>query len=321
MVAQLAALGIAYQENVPMSSKTSFKIGGAAELMLFPASPGQLSDCIRLCLEHSEATEPRRRRPFILGNGSNLLVKDSGLDGVVISTEKLQRLKYMGDGRIYCEAGVKLSELCIFAQKNGLSGLEFAYGIPGSAGGAAYMNAGAYGGEMKDVLLYVSVVQPDGSPIVYFAPEHKNYSITQLDGSTIVHTAPELKLGYRRSVFMETGDVVSVITLQLAPGDPAAIRAKMDEIMQKRRDKQPLEYPSAGSVFKRPEGHFAGALIEQCGLKGHSVGGAQVSEKHAGFIVNTGDAKARDVRALIALVQAVVEAETGVFLEPEIRFV
>jgi len=297
MIEQFQALGIAFEENVPMASKTSFKIGGAAELVLFPATPAELHACVKLCKEHGE-------KPFILGCGSNLLVKDSGIDGVVISTEKLQRIARLGessDGYIYCEAGVKLSELCVFAQKNGLSGLEFAYGIPGSAGGAVYMNAGAYGGEMKDVLESVDYIDVQGEQREL--PEHM------------------LKLGYRHSIFMENGGVVANLTVNLTPGDPAGIKDKMNEIMCRRREKQPLEYPSAGSVFKRPEGHFAGALIEQCGLKGRGVGGARVSEKHAGFIVNAGGATASDVRALIALVQTVVESATGVFLEPEIRFI
>ena len=294
MIKQFQALGIAYEENVPMSAKTSFKIGGPAELMLFPASIEELQACIKLYAEQGE-------KPFILGCGSNLLVKDSGLDGVVISTEKLLGITLAGDGLVYCGAGVKLSELCVFAQKQGLSGLEFAYGIPGSAGGAAYMNAGAYGGEMKDVLHSAQYIDATGD-------------LCEL-------SAEQLDLGYRHSIFMQNHGVIAGLTVKLSPGDPAKIRTKMDETMQKRRDKQPLEFPSAGSVFKRPEGHFAGGLIEQCGLKGKGVGGAQVSEKHAGFIVNAGGATASDVRALIALVQTVVEAETGVFLEPEIRFV
>ena len=290
----LAALGVAFEKNVPMSAKTSFKIGGAAELMLFPASEQELQACIKLCAEQGE-------KPFILGCGSNLLVKDSGLDGVVISTEKLLGITLESDGMVSCGAGVKLSELCVFAQKQGLAGLEFAYGIPGSAGGAAYMNAGAYGGEMKDIL----------------------HSVRYIDPASEVCALPAdaLELGYRRSVFMQNHGAIAGLTVRLQPGGPIEIRAKMDETMQKRRDKQPLEYPSAGSVFKRPEGHFAGGLIEQCGLKGRGVGGARVSEKHAGFIVNAGGATAADVRALIAVVQTVVEAETGVFLEPEIRFV
>ena len=294
MIDLVQALGVAYEENVPMSSKTSFKIGGAAELMLFPSTPIELHACIKLCKEQDI-------KPFILGCGSNLLVKDSGIDGVVISTEKLLGIIHIGNGLIRCGAGVKLSELCVFAQKQGLAGLEFAYGIPGSAGGAVYMNAGAYGGEMKDVLESVDYVDAQGA-------------LCALPGHA-------LELGYRHSIFMQNGGVVTGLTVKLSPGDPAEIRTKMNETMQKRKDKQPLEFPSAGSVFKRPEGHFAGGLIEQCGLKGQDVGGARVSEKHAGFIVNAGGATAADVRALIALVQTVVENETGVFLEPEIRFV
>ena len=289
-MSDLRELGIAYEENIPMSAKTTFKIGGAADFVLLPATKEQAADCLRACEE----------APLILGNGSNLLVKDSGLAQPVISTEKLQSISLEGE-RILCGAGIKLSEVCMFAQKNSLTGLEFAYGIPGSAGGAAFMNAGAYGGEMKDVLQEIEYVDSRGELRI----------ISVWDAG----------LGYRRSIFMETGGIITGLTLRLSPGDPDEIKAKMQEIMQKRRDKQPLEYPSAGSVFKRPEGHFAGALIQQCGLKGKSVGGAQVSEKHAGFIVNTGGAKAADVRALIALVQAVVEQETGVPLVPELKFV
>jgi len=290
MLDQLRALGVAYEENIPMSAKTTFKIGGAAELILLPATREEIATCVRAC------EEP----PFILGNGSNLLVKDSGIDRPVISTEKLQNLRLDGN-MIYAGAGVKLSELCVFAQKNGLAGLEFAYGIPGSAGGAAYMNAGAYGGELKDILRSIDYVNRSGE--MYTMP------------------AEEAKLGYRHSIFMQTGGVITGVSLRLSPGDPDAIKANMQDTMQKRRDKQPLEYPSAGSVFKRPVGHFAGELIQRCGLKGKRVGGAQVSEKHAGFIINTGGAAAADVRALIALIQAVVEQETGVFLIPEIKFV
>ncbi|MDR2686464.1 MAG: UDP-N-acetylmuramate dehydrogenase [Oscillospiraceae bacterium] len=294
MIELVQALGVAYEENVQMSAKTTFKIGGPAELMLFPASTDELRACVKRCAAQGE-------KPFILGCGSNLLVKDSGLDGVAISTEKLTGVALAGEGLITCGAGVKLGELCAFAQKRGLAGLEFAYGIPGSAGGAAYMNAGAYGGEMKDILHSVQYIDMAGE-------------ICELP-------AEKLGLGYRSSVFMQNNGVIAGLTVQLSPGDPAEIKAKMNEILQKRRERQPLEFPSAGSVFKRPEGRFAGALIEQCGLKGKGVGGARVSEKHAGFIVNAGGATAADVRALIALVQAVVEAGTGVFLEPEIKFI
>jgi len=294
MIEQLTALGIAFEEDLPMHQKTSFKIGGAAQLVIFPSSAQQLQACIKLCVQENI-------KPFILGNGSNLLVKDSGLDGVVISTEKLQSIQLLDDTTILCEAGVSLSVLCNFALEHSLAGLEFAYGIPGSLGGGVYMNAGAYGGEMKHVLHAVQYVDPTGQL-------HKL-------------SADQLGLSYRHSAFMQLGGIVVAATLKLQSGNPTKIKDLMNDIMGRRKEKQPLEFPSAGSVFKRPPGQYAGALIEQCGLKGHSVGGAQVSEKHAGFIINTGGAKAADVRALIALVQAVVEQETGVLLEPEIRFV
>ncbi|MDR2754031.1 MAG: UDP-N-acetylmuramate dehydrogenase [Oscillospiraceae bacterium] len=293
-LAELAALGVDYRQEVLMSANTSFKIGGPAALVLYPASLGALQGCVALCAAQG-------LKPFVLGNGSNLLVKDSGIDGVVISTEKLQTIERLQGGVVACGAGIKLNELCVFAQKNGLSGLEFAYGIPGSVGGAVFMNAGAYGGEMKEVLGPVTCVTSTGA-CVLVPPKEQG-------------------LGYRHSAFMEMDGIVASACFLLAPGNSLEIKAKMNETMQKRRDKQPLEFASAGSVFKRPAGHFAGGLIEQCGLKGKGVGGAQVSEKHAGFIINTGGARAADVRALIALVQEVVQRQTGVLLEPEIRFV
>ena len=291
MLELLHETGIAYEENVPMSAKTTFRIGGAAALVLLPETREETAECIRIC---------GAEKPFVLGCGSNLLVKDSGLAQPVISTERLKDISLDGNV-IRCGAGVKLSELCKFAQKNSLAGLEFAYGIPGSAGGAAYMNAGAYGGEMKDVLQTIEYVNAAGE-------------LCEMP-------AEEAKLGYRHSAFMNIGGLVTGVSVRLVPGDPDEIKVNMQEIMQKRRDKQPLEYPSAGSVFKRPEGHFAGELIQRCGLKGKNVGGAYVSEKHAGFMINMGGATAADVRALIAVVQTVVEQETGILLEPELKFV
>ncbi|MCL2195809.1 MAG: UDP-N-acetylmuramate dehydrogenase [Oscillospiraceae bacterium] len=294
MTEQLQQQGIAFAEGVPMSSKTTFRIGGPAELMLYPNSVEQLQACIKLCHEAGE-------KPFLLGRGSNLLVKDSGLDGVVISTEKMVGMEDLGDGKMYVEAGVNLAVMCNFALKHNLTGAEFAFGIPGALGGSTYMNAGAYDGEMSDIIAEVLEISSTG----------------ELNWLPVVECA----FGYRKSVFMQTGGVVAAARLQLKVGDPAKIKAEMDDIMHRRRDKQPLEFPNAGSAFKRPPGHFAGGLIQQCDLKGRSVGGAQISEKHAGFIINTGGATAADVRALIALVQEVVQQETGVFLEPEIKFV
>jgi len=294
MTEQLQQQGIAFAQGVLMSQKTTFRIGGPAELMLYPNSIEQLQACIKLCAEQGV-------KPFMLGRGSNLLVKDTGLDGVVISTEKMQGLEYLGDGKIYVEAGVSLSAMCNFAYKQNLTGSEFAFGIPGALGGSTYMNAGAYDGEMSDILLEVLEISPTGE--MAWLP------------------AAECGFGYRKSIFMQTGGVVAAARLLLQLGDPAQIKAAMDNIMHRRRDKQPLEFPNAGSAFKRPPGYFAGGLIQQCNLKGKSVGGAQISEKHAGFIINTGSATAADVRALIALVQQTVQDETGVFLEPEIKFV
>ncbi|MCL2531732.1 MAG: UDP-N-acetylmuramate dehydrogenase [Oscillospiraceae bacterium] len=294
MTETLQQQGIAFAEAVPMSSKTTFRIGGPAELMLYPNSVEQLQACMKLCHEANV-------KPFMLGRGSNLLVKDTGLDGVVISTEKMQGIEYLGDNKIYVEAGVSLSAMCNFALKQGLTGSEFAFGIPGALGGSTYMNAGAYDGEMSDILLEVLQISASGE--LAWLP------------------VADCGFGYRKSIFMQTGAVVAVARLLLQPGDPVKIKAQMNDIMLRRRDKQPLEFPNAGSAFKRPPGHFAGGLIQQCNLKGRSVGGAQISEKHAGFIINTGGATAADVRALIALVQETVQNETGVFLEPEIKFV
>jgi UDP-N-acetylmuramate dehydrogenase len=254
----------------------------------------QLQACIKLCAEAGE-------KPFMLGRGSNLLVKDTGLDGVIISTEKMQGIESLGDGKIYVEAGVSLSAMCNFAYKQGFAGAEFAFGIPGALGGSTYMNAGAYDGEMCDILLEVLVITSAGE--LQWLP------------------VAECGFSYRKSIFMQTGAVVAAARLLLQPGDPVEIKAKMDDIMHRRRDKQPLEFPNAGSAFKRPPGYYAGGLIQQCNLKGRSVGGAQVSEKHAGFIINTGGATAADVRALIVLGQEVVQQQTGVLLEPEIKFV
>ena len=235
---------------------------------------------------------------MILGNGSNLLVSDNGIEGAVITLDgDFKEITVDGD-TITSGAGAKLSRLCSVALENSLTGLEFAYGIPGSVGGAMYMNAGAYGGEMKDVALSVTALTPDGE-------------IREVP-------AEELQLGYRTSAFKTNGDIILFSKYKLEQGDQAAIKAKMDDVMDRRKTKQPLEFPSAGSVFKRPEGAFAGTLIEQCGLKGKTVGGAQVSEKHAGFIINIGGATCDDVMGLVKLVQDTVKAETGYFLEREI---
>ena len=281
----------------PMSRHTSFRVGGPAKRMAFPDRGEQLV----LLLDQAERLGAR---PLVIGNGTNLLAPDEGLDRLVIDTSAgLDRLE-AGDasGTVTAEAGVSLARLADFACRQGLTGLEFAHGIPGTVGGAVCMNAGAYGGEMAQVVSEVSVLFPEAG-------------IRTLSGADLV-------FGYRRSFLTERPDAVVLrASFRLGPGDPDAIRASMRELMEKRRASQPLEWPSAGSTFKRPEGHFAGTLIDQCGLKGLTVGGAQVSEKHAGFVINRGGASAADIRELIRQIQERVLAETGVRLEPEVKII
>ena len=282
---------IPYLLNEPMSAHTTFKIGGAADILITVGNLSELQTVISACKDCS--------MPYmILGNGSNLLVSDKGIEGAVIALDGDFKEISVESETVTAGAGAKLSRLCTVAMEHSLSGLEFAYGIPGTVGGAMYMNAGAYGGEMKDVALSVTALSPDGS--VREVP------------------AAEMALGYRTSVFKTNGDIILFAKYNLHTGDKSAIKAQMEDIMGRRKSKQPLEYPSAGSVFKRPEGAFAGTLIEQCGLKGKTVGGAQVSEKHAGFIINVGGATCDDVMELVKVVQDTVKAETGYILEREI---
>ena len=282
-----------YSTDALLKDYTSFKIGGKADVMIFPDDISKLSNVISFINKENIAA-------LVLGKGSNMLVDDSGFRGVVINTCKLDEIYLADETTIICQCGVTLSRLCRFALENSLTGLEFAFGIPGTAGGAAYMNAGAYGGEMKDVLVSCEHLNPNGSIGIF--------------------SRDELKLGYRQSVYSDTDLLITSLTIKLSKGNPDEIKAKMDVLMGKRRDKQPLEYPSAGSTFKRPEGYFAGALIEQCNLKGYSVGGAQVSEKHAGFVINTGGATCKDILDLAEHVKKTVYDKFGVILEPEVRF-
>lgn len=290
---QLESFGCSVIENEPMKNHTSFRIGGEAELYVTVYDKQQLSKVLILADEEKIPL-------FVLGNGSNLLVSDSGITGIVLKLDgEFNEVKFNPDGSIYCGAGAKLSKLCTFALENSLTGLEFAWGIPGSCGGAAFMNAGAYGGEMKDVVLCCEHVDKKGN-----------------DG---VFCGEELDFSYRHSVYSCGDYIITGINLKLSQGDKSEIKEKMDDLMGRRKDKQPLEYPSAGSIFKRPVGYFAGGLIEQCGLKGAKVGGAMVSPKHAGFIVNVGGATCEDVLNLIADIQEKVKSETGVDLECEVR--
>lgn len=280
----------------PMSRHTSFRIGGPARRMAFLASGEQL---VLLLAE----AERLGARPLVIGNGTNLLCPDAGLDRLVIDTSAaLNRVESAGPDTVTAEAGASLARAADFACRQGLAGLEFAHGIPGTVGGAVCMNAGAYGGEMRQVVQAVTVLFPEEG-------------IRTLSGG-------DLAFGYRRSFLTDRPDAVVLrAVFRLAPGDPDEIRRQMRELMERRRASQPLDLPSAGSTFKRPEGYFAGTLIDQCGLKGLTVGGAQVSEKHAGFIVNRGGATSADVRELIRQVQARVLDATGVRLEPEVRII
>ncbi|MBQ3572980.1 MAG: UDP-N-acetylmuramate dehydrogenase [Clostridia bacterium] len=281
--------------NEPMSKHTTFKIGGTADILVEPES----ADCILAVLE---VLKNNNISFFVMGNGSNLLVADSGIKGAVIKISNSMSAAGVDGEYIEAECGIKLSRLANLAQSSSLTGLEFASGIPGTLGGALFMNAGAYGGEMRDVVK----------------------SVTYLDiksGELKTISGDECEFGYRHSIFSKVDAVIISARLKLASGDAEEIRKTMNELAQRRNEKQPVDKPSAGSTFKRPEGHFAGTMIPDCGLKGYRIGGAEVSRKHAGFIINAGGATAKDVRDLIEYVQDTVEDKFSVRLEPEVRFV
>lgn len=283
--------GFTYIENEPLKKHTTFKIGGEAQMFVSVENIDQLKAVLDACKQNDIPL-------FVLGKGSNLLISDDGMSGVVLTLEGEFKDISIKENKITAGAGVNLAKLCTFALSHSLSGLEFAYGIPGSVGGAAYMNAGAYDGEMKDVVLSVTHITRDGE-------------VVTLD-------AKDLDLSYRHSVYKTNDNIILFVTVELCSKNADEIKAKMDDFMNRRKTKQPLEFPSAGSVFKRPQGNFAGTLIEQCGLKGKTIGGAQVSQKHSGFIINVGDATCKDVLDLIEFVQKTVKDETGYFLEREI---
>lgn len=282
-------------EHAPMDYYTSFQAGGAADLLVTPASEGELAAALAILEERGIPT-------LIMGNGSNLLVRDGGYRGAILRIGPALGALSTIEGGISAGAGALLKEAAAFALAQGLSGLEFASGIPGSVGGAVFMNAGAYDGEMKAVVAAVRVLSRDGQRIDTLPVEAMDY-------------------GYRRSRLMENGGIVLSAAFRLEPQEQEAIAARMADLSLRRKEKQPLDLPSAGSFFKRPPGHYAGQLIEAAGLKGHRVGGAAVSEKHAGFLVNLGGATASDILALMREVQEAVERTAGVRLEPEIRIV
>ncbi len=286
-------LGCACSCQEPMSRHTTFRIGGPADLFVFVKNRNVLQKLVR----QANLLEV----PYlVMGNGSNMLVSDRGIRGMVLAlTGDFCRIRLCKDHIVSCGAGAPLSSLCSFALKNSLTGAEFLWGIPGTAGGAAFMNAGAYGGEMKNILVSCSHLTRAGE-------------FGKLEGE-------DLRLSYRHSAYTDNRAAILFLKVRLAPGNPKEIRARMDDLIGRRKSKQPLEFPSAGSVFKRPEGRFAGTLIEQCGLKGRSVGGAVVSSKHAGFIVNSGGATCEDVLKLISVIQDTVFQKTGVLLECEVK--
>ena len=278
-------------EQEPMAKHCSFRIGGPCDAMLLPGSLTELETVCRLLAEGGE-------RPFLMGNGTNLLVTDGPFHHVVVRLgERFAAADSPGEGTLRAQAGITLAQLASEAARRGLRGLEFAHGIPGTLGGAVSMNAGAYGGEMKDVVA----------------------SVVYLDEDLSFHETADAAFSYRHSRFSDTDCVVAEATVRLAEDDPAAIRERMRALMERRRASQPLDLPSAGSTFKRPAGGYAAALIDQAGLKGFSVGGAQVSEKHAGFVVNRGGATFEDVLRLMEHIQETVLRTSGIALEPEVK--
>ena len=288
---------IAGKENIhpnePMSRHTTFRVGGPADMMFFPSMEQQISVALKLARDYHVPA-------LVVGNGSNLLVRDGGIRGLVLRISGgLNAIRREGDC-LLVQAGASLAAVAAFARDEGLSGMAELGGIPGTVGGGVLMNAGAYGAELAQL-----VTQAEG--------------VSLSDGRRVVYPADRLDFAYRHSALMDAGVVITQATLALTPGDPEAIRARMEECAKARREKQPLTLPSAGSTFKRPEGHFAAKLIDDCGLRGLTVGGAQVSEKHAGFIVNIGGATARDMLELMRQVEQRVFEQTGVQLEPEVR--
>ena len=277
----------------PMKKHTTFRIGGPADVFVMPRTIEEVSKALEICRQEQLPY-------FILGNGSNLLVSDQGYRGVIIQLDRNMEEITVDGTEIRAAAGALLSSIAVAARRASLAGFEFAGGIPGTLGGAVVMNAGAYGGEMKDVLKEVTVMTGDGEIRVI--------------------PASELEMGYRTSIIKKAGYIVLEAKIRLKEGDPEVIRETMKDLTIRRTTKQPLEYPSAGSTFKRPEGYFAGKLIMDSGLRGYQIGGARVSDKHCGFVINAGDATAQDVVALMDHVTEVVREKYGVTLEPEVKF-
>lgn len=285
--------GISVFTNEPMSRHTTFKIGGGADVFISVKTEEELLFSVT---EAKKANLPL----LVIGKGSDLLVSDKGVEGAVITLCEMKGISISGQS-VTVSAGQSMQTFCLELQRAGLSGLEFAYGIPGTVGGAVYMNAGAYGGEISEKIVSVRYLDKTGE-------------IKEIKKA-------DMKFGYRRSIFQENGGIILSAVFELQKDEPEKILKQMNEYLARRKEKQPLEFPSAGSVFKRPEGNFAGALIEKSGLKGERCGGARVSEKHAGFIINTGGATSEDVKKLIEKIQVKVFADSGIKLEPEVIFI
>lgn len=285
---------IPFLENESLKKHNTFKVGGNAKYVVMPADKISMAELIKFLRDE-------KINYYIIGRGSNVIFKDNGFDGVIIKTTNINEIKYISDTQLYCGCGVQLNILCKNLQEKSLKGLEFCYGIPGNVGGALYMNAGAYGGEISDAVFEVEYID-------------ENSKIQRISAS-------DCDFGYRHSIFQNKNWCITGCVFNMQLGDKNEILNFMEDIMQRRIDKQPLDKPSAGSSFKRPKGYFAAALIEQCGLKGYSIGGAQVSEKHSGFIVNSGNATCEDIIKLADYVEKVVFEKTGVSIEKEMIIV
>ena len=295
LIAELDKHGVEYKLNMPLAPMTTFRIGGRCSVAAFPKSVEDLRVAVR-------ASRELYVKYAVVGKGSNLLFSDEGFDGMIILTSHMTQVSEK-NGLLYAEAGVGLGAISGYAAKSSLSGLEFAYGIPGSVGGAVFMNAGAYGGEMSDVVAYSDYYDPETDKFGRFSGDEQGFS-------------------YRKSIYSRNeGLIILGAAFKLSAGNEEDIRSVMNENMRKRREKQPLDFPSAGSAFKRPEGDFAARLIDECGLKGFSVGGAAVSEKHAGFVINKDNATAKDVRELMDRVADIVFEKYGIRLESEIKYI
>lgn len=294
----LNELNIAFEENVDGKKLCSFRVGGNVRVVAKPKNADQLEGLYAFLSENGI-------KNHLIGKGTNIVISDCGYDGVLVSLSELSSVDFdiTNDNRIIAGAGASMLKLASFTQQYGLKGLEFAHGIPGSVGGGVYMNAGAYGGEISQVL----------KSCLIFDKENETFSIVD---------AAECEFSYRHSIFMDDKNLIVIFaTFELEDEHPDRVKEKIDELKAKRAESQPLEYPSAGSTFKRPEGQFAGKLIEDAGLKGYSIGGAQVSEKHAGFVINKGFATAKDIKDLVVHIQNTIKEKYGVSLECEIEFV